>query len=123
MDNNNEIHVSFKLSQREHQPEVWEIKVEGELNLTAAGQMEEAFDRARPYGTVLIDLSECEFIDSTGLAIIVRALRSMRAEGRRLALYSPDANIFRYLQVIGVEFDGLVFNSAESALSRATPSR
>jgi anti-sigma B factor antagonist len=116
MSSSHPIDFPFRLSQQELRPDSWEIKIEGELNLSVVGQLIGALDLASGYSTVLIDLSQCEFIDSTGVDVIISAVRTMREEGRRLALYSPNPSVFRFLQVIGLDFDGLVFDSREAAL-------
>lgn len=109
--------VPFKLTDEAHGPGVRAIKIEGELDLAFADQLSEALDRAAECRVVLIDLSECEFIDSTGTSVIVRAYVAMKQEGRRLALVAPAAQIRRYLEMIGLMQDNLVFENAEKAMA------
>jgi anti-anti-sigma factor len=109
--------VPFKLTDRKHEPDAWEIEVEGELDLAYAEQLTEALDRGDGCRVVLIDLSRCEFIDSTGTSVIVRAYVAMKKEGRRLALVSPATQIRRYLEMIGLMQDNLVFETAEAAIA------
>jgi anti-anti-sigma factor len=111
--------ASFKLTDEAHGPDARAIKVAGELDLAFADQLSEALDRATACRLVLIDLSECEFIDSTGTSIIVRAYVAMKKEGRRLALVSPASQIRRYLEMIGLMQDNLVFETAEAAITVA----
>jgi anti-anti-sigma factor len=51
------------------------VSVRGELDLSTAPELEGPLDEVlgSDDGSVLIDLSGCEFIDSTGIALIVRA--------------------------------------------------
>ena len=51
------------------------ISVRGELDLSTAPELEGPLNQAleSDEGSMLIDLSQCEFIDSTGIALIVRA--------------------------------------------------
>src|SRR4051794_26635970 len=51
-----------------------EVRVEGELDLAVADQLKRAIDGAVG-GPVLVDLSECSFIDSTGIAVVLLARR------------------------------------------------
>lgn len=53
------------------------ISVVGELDLSTAPQLEECLQTATATTNVLVDLGACEFIDSTGIAVLVRM-----AEGR-----------------------------------------
>src|SRR4051794_6674429 len=90
-----------------------EIEIEGELDLAVADQLREALERTdgRP---VLISLASCEFLDSTGIAVIVHA---SQAEGRKLVVHSPSAQVLRVLEVTGLTGNGLVFEEREEALS------
>jgi anti-sigma B factor antagonist len=114
---------AFKLVEREVSAEVREILVEGELDLAVAEQLREAFDRAGSDCTqILVGLENCEFIDSTGIAVIVQAHRNFAEEGRRVVLFAPRSQVLRVLSVTGLTANGLVFESAAEALSAAVPS-
>ena len=90
-----------------------EIKIQGELDLSVAAQLREAIER-RDEKQVLIDLSSCEFIDSTGIAVIVQA---GQVDGRKLVAHSPTAQVLRILQITGLTDNGLIFEDREAALS------
>jgi anti-anti-sigma factor len=62
----------LKLTEHRLTPDALEIEVDGELDLSVAGQLQEAIDGAGSVAT-LIDLTRCTFIDSTGIAVILRA--------------------------------------------------
>jgi anti-sigma B factor antagonist len=75
----------------------------GELDLsnacTAELQLEAAFGSKRP---VLIDLSKLEFLDSTGIALLVTALG--RLDARRLEFVpSENPGVRRVLNLTGLE--------------------
>jgi anti-sigma B factor antagonist len=109
---------AFKLVEREVNAEVREILVEGELDLAVAEQLQEALDRVGSECTeVLVGLESCEFIDSTGIAVIVQAHRTFAEEGRRVVLFAPTSQVLRVLSITGLTSNGLVFESAAEALS------
>ncbi len=75
----------------------------GELDLsnacTAESQIEKVLGSDRP---VLIDLSKLEFLDSTGIALLITALG--RPDARRLEfLPSETAGVRRVLKLTGLE--------------------
>jgi anti-anti-sigma factor len=106
----------FNLSERQISSDCREISVEGELDLAVAGRLEEAIARSHGEQT-LIDLTDCEFIDSTGIAVIVRARRERaRDGGGRLVVHSPGDPVLRVLEITGLTGVGLVFASREEAL-------
>jgi anti-sigma B factor antagonist len=82
------------------------IAVRGELDLgTAPGLERPLGDALGADGSpVLIDLSECEFIDSTGIALIVRAWQRLDGEGTatRLAIAIENDQVQRVLEVSGL---------------------
>jgi anti-anti-sigma factor len=86
------------------------IAIRGELDLHTAPQLEESVEAAlenseRP---LAIDLSACEFIDSTGIALIVRAWRQLSddangAPAGRFALCGLSDQVQRLFQITGLE--------------------
>jgi len=115
--------LPFKLVEREVNAEVREILVEGELDLAVAEQLREALERTDSDCTqILIGLDNCEFIDSTGIAVFVQAHNRFAEEGRRVVLCAPTSQVLRVLSVTGLTGNGLVFESAAEALAASVPS-
>ena len=82
------------------------IAVRGELDLSTAPDLEGPLDAAvdGDGSSVLIDLAECEFIDSTGIALIVRGWQKLEGNGGgRLAICSPNDQVRRVLDVSGLD--------------------
>lgn len=70
------------------------LALTGELDISSAGKVEEALARieAEHPGVILLDLRELEFMDSTGLRLIVSADARAREASRRLAIVrGPEA--------------------------------
>jgi anti-sigma B factor antagonist len=82
--------------------------VYGELDLENSPQLRNSLQSAIEDGTngVLVDLTDCEFIDSTGLAVLVAAWRAIE-EGNRarksLVLCCPDEQVGRLLKLTGLD--------------------
>lgn len=66
---------------------------------------------------LLIDLSECEFIDSTGIALIVRSWQALDGDGR-FALCGIGHQVKRVLDITGLEETIPTHQSREQALER-----
>jgi anti-anti-sigma factor len=92
-----------------------EIRVGGELDLAEAPQLEQALERAREYDQIVISLEDCEFIDSTGIAVIVRCDKERKLDGRRLGVCGVAGQVERVLDLTGLSDHGLVFDTAEAA--------
>jgi anti-sigma B factor antagonist len=113
----------FKLSEQEIRPGCRGIAVEGELDLSVADELRDTLERAIGESSeVLIRLETCDFIDSTGIAVIVGAHKRAAEEGKRaVAVCAPSSQVFRVLSVTGLTDNGLVFESVDDAL--AAPDR
>ena len=66
----------------------------------------------------MVDLTACEFIDSTGIALLVWAWQTLESESeRRLALCCPNAQVRRLLDLTGVIEAISIHKERDSALS------
>lgn len=107
----------FNVTEQDLQPGCRDIQIEGELDLAVAGQLDEVLANAiAECSRVLVGLERCDFIDSSGIAVILRAHNRMESDGNRLAVYAPTDQVLRVLSMTGLTSNGLVFDSAEEAL-------
>ncbi len=85
---------------------VLRLQLTGELDHhAAAGAMKEidgALDRFLPVDCVL-DLSGLTFMDSSGIAVILRVHKRMQALGGRAAVINPSRQPLRVLDASGIE--------------------
>jgi anti-anti-sigma factor len=97
------------------------IFVRGELDLSTAPDLESPLAQALESGegSLLIDLSGCEFIDSTGIALIVRAWQRLDsgANGRSLVICSQNDQVRRVLEITGLELSIPVHLTRDEALA------
>jgi anti-anti-sigma factor len=77
------------------------ITLRGEHDLTSKHTLAEALSTASAQLNVLVDLSECTFIDSTVIATFFRARERLRRRGGRLELLIPQTatNIRRLAKI------------------------
>jgi anti-anti-sigma factor len=95
------------------------VLVEGELDMNTAPLLERELEAAMetPNAAVLLDLGGCEFIDSTGIALIVKTWQGLEGEDR-FALCGVDNQVKRVLDITGLESAIPTHASREEALSR-----
>jgi anti-sigma B factor antagonist len=81
-----------------------EVAVTGELDLVTASQLEETLKRQLlADNDVLLDLSDMDFIDSTGLHAIVEAVRTAKSVGRKLKLSAElPSHARRLMEIVGL---------------------
>lgn len=95
-----------------------EVRVEGEADLAVADQLGAALDQASSAeGPLLIDLSACEFIDSTAIALLLRKQIQLEKQSRRLAAWGASGQVLRVLSIAGLTDAGFGFEAPEEALS------
>jgi len=97
------------------------ISVRGELDLSTAPELEAPLEEALDSGegSVLVDLSQCEFIDSTGIALIVRAWQRLDSggNGRALVICTGNEQVRRVLEITGLELSIPVHSTRDEALA------
>jgi anti-anti-sigma factor len=93
------------------------VRLCGEHDLATAVDVQDKLDSI--WGNVLVDLSECDFIDSTVISVLIRDSRARAREGHDLELLTPLENetITRTLEVAGLR-DALVIHTCEPAIPR-----
>jgi len=98
---------------------VFVIHVVGELDMNTAGSLERELEAplANPDSGLLIDLSRCEFIDSTGIALIVRAWQQ-REGADSFALCGIGDQVERVLDITGLESAIPTHGNREEAIAQ-----
>ncbi|HEX2096228.1 MAG TPA: STAS domain-containing protein [Solirubrobacterales bacterium] len=98
--------------------------VRGELDMNTAPELEQALDGAlaEEEAAVMLDLSDCEFIDSTGIALIVRTWQRLdRDAGNggkgRFVLCCVNHQVRRLLKITGVESSITLHEQRDAALN------
>jgi len=100
------------------------IEIRGELDLSTAPQLEGPLEEAvaDEGSSVLVDLTNCEFIDSTGIALIVRAWQRTVQDGdgdggRGFVICSRNEQVLRVLEITGLELSIPIHRSRDEALA------
>ena len=80
------------------------VAVSGELDLASSPALQEELDRvaASDSQLLIIDLRELDFMDSTGLSVLVRAHQRAEDQGRELAMVKGPQQVQRLLSLTGV---------------------
>ena len=115
--------AAFDVQSEELEGQVRVLVVRGELDMNTAPELETQLKTVvASDASILIDLSDCEFIDSTGIALIVRAWqgldRDAGGEGKgRLVLSCHNHQVLRLLKITGVESSISMHERREDALA------
>ena len=96
------------------------ISVSGELDLASSPALQEELDRvaASDSQMLIIDLRELDFMDSTGLSVLVRAHQRIEEQGRQLAMVKGPQQVQRLLSLTGVADRLTLVDSPEELLGQ-----
>jgi len=80
------------------------VRLIGDLDPATASQLRTEFIDLVGHGvrTVTVDLGGLDFIDSTGLGVLVGGLKRLREHGGDLALRSPSASALKVFEITGL---------------------
>jgi anti-anti-sigma factor len=89
------------------------IALRGELDVATVPEVDAELKRAEATDAtaIVVDLSELQFIDSTGLRLFIEADLRSRADSCRLTLLRPPAAVGRIFAIAGLD-DSLPFEDA-----------
>ncbi|MCK5378237.1 MAG: STAS domain-containing protein [Acidobacteria bacterium] len=108
----------MKIEKRQ-QDDVTVVVIEGVIKLGESarlfsGYLKELFDGDT--GGVLIDMTEIDYVDSTGLGELVGYLQRFEDQGRRLALLRPQSRIRNLLKVTQLDKVFQIFTDEQEAV-------
>jgi anti-sigma B factor antagonist len=95
------------------------IVVRGELDLFAAPELKEAISQALADDVrdLIVDLTRTVFIDSSGLAALMMAMRRAHGLGGRLVVIDAGGSVARTFRVAGVDQILTIVSTREAALA------
>jgi anti-sigma B factor antagonist len=110
----------------EDHPPLLELRLAGELDLGTAPQLKQTVDAyARTGQTIVIDLREVDFVDSMGLAALVRVRHRALSRGATLRLVRPPESAWRVFALTGLDrvFDWVEGDDVSSPREAHPPAR
>jgi anti-anti-sigma factor len=100
------------------------VAVRGEVELATAPALTAALEEEirRSSGAFVVELVAVDFLDSSGVACLVRARALLGRDDRRLALVCPPGSVRRVLELTGIDELVPVYGSRD-AMTRALMTR
>ena len=93
------------------------IAVSGEIDVATAPQLRESLHRVIAQGeaTVMLDLLDVTFLDSTALGVLVGALKRCRELGGELHIVVADPRIMKIFEITGLTNVFTIADSLQAA--------
>jgi anti-sigma B factor antagonist len=94
------------------------VRIAGELNINTAPDLRRSLNKhvRHELPALLLDLSELEFMDTSGLATIIESHLSVQRYGGQVVLFGMPGQIREVFQVTGVEKIFTILESEQAAL-------
>lgn len=102
----------------QHNGDALVFKLRGSLDLATAPSVRAALLEAADEGKheIIVDLTQLEFLDSTGLGALIGAYRRAVEHAGRVALVVSDGPIARLLNITGLMRVFAVYHTVDAAL-------
>jgi anti-sigma B factor antagonist len=93
------------------------VMVEGELDIATAPRLISVLNRAvgEALRSLVVDLSEVDFMDSTGLALLINAYRRLTRRSKGFAVVCPPGPLWRVFEITDMVETLHVFPDRDSA--------
>jgi anti-anti-sigma factor len=75
------------------------LSIQGQLDLTAVSAFDDALTRAARFGLVEIDLGKVDFIDGSGLSMLLDARSRARRASHRLTIVAASRYVRRLIDI------------------------
>jgi len=76
------------------------VTANGEIDLSSSPKLRQALLAAiDDYATVRVQLTDIGYMDSSGVATLVEALKASRAKSRKFELVAPSLSVLKVLQL------------------------
>ncbi|MGH2839843.1 MAG: STAS domain-containing protein [Solirubrobacteraceae bacterium] len=98
------------------------MNVRGEIHVSTAPEFSQRLTTAIEAGktAIVLDLSGVEFIDSTGLSVLLNGLRRVNQLHGRMALVCANPTVLRLFQITNLDSTFDIFGDRESAIAHVT---
>lgn len=109
--------MDFKVSIDEHAVAYSIVAVRGEVDLHTAPKVQYAIERgAEGVETVVVDMADVTFMDSTALSTLMRAKETLEKDCTSLRLTTPSGAVQRIFDVTGFGDYFEIYASREAAI-------
>ncbi|MCR8745909.1 STAS domain-containing protein [Romboutsia lituseburensis] len=96
------ININSKL---DNQNNFWDIALEGELDVSTADKLKEHLHKLAEEEIVdmKINLTNLDYIDSTGLGVMIGVLKKLKIEEKEIYILNPKSNVRKIFTITGLD--------------------
>ena len=92
-------------SNLDNQNNFWKVLLEGELDISTADKLKEYLHKLADENIIdiKIDLSNLDYIDSTGLGVMIGVLKKLKIEDKEIYILNPKSNVKKIFTITGLD--------------------
>jgi anti-sigma B factor antagonist len=112
--------AQFDLSEQELDATTLVIAIKGEIHSTTAPEFSERLNAAIASGktAVVLDLTGVEFIDSTGLSVLLNGLRRVTRVRGRMVIACANPTVLRLFEITRLDTTFEILPNCDEAIER-----
>lgn len=83
---------------------LWMMNLAGEIDIYTANKLKESLTKVlnEKSESVKIDCEELDYIDSTGLGVLIGTLKRLKQDDKNIIIYKAKPNILKLLNITGL---------------------
>ena len=84
---------------------IWNVELTGEIDILSAGKFKERLIviYEEKQADILLKFDQLNYIDSTGLGVIIGAYGRMKEKGHAISIMNPKPSILKLLNITGLD--------------------
>jgi anti-sigma B factor antagonist len=112
--------LDFKINRRVLNDTTNILEIEGEIDVYTSPQLKQDIVQLAERGMkhLIIDLSKVDYLDSTGLGVLIGGLKRLREAEGNLVLVSPSMRILRIFEITGLDKIFDIYPDEEEAAAK-----
>ena len=85
--------------------ERWEVKLMGELDIESSTILKERLHEIldEQMADVIINAEDLEYIDSTGLGMLIGVIKTLKTRGKELTIVNPQTSVTKLFRITGLD--------------------
>ena len=92
-------------SKYDSEKENWIVNVSGELDVPCADILKDELNERidEKFSDVILDMSDLQYIDSTGVGVIVGIMKRLKPEDKKISLINTKNNVKKIFKITGLD--------------------
>ena len=84
---------------------LWQINLKGEVDISTSNNLKETLSNLlqEKEADIRLDCKELEYIDSTGLGVLIGILKRLKKIEKNIIICNPRSNISKLLKITGLD--------------------